>query len=97
MDKDLNEFIQRVSDEYLYEMITTIFKNIFPPESIMHVMLPTLRKHGMPVKNIVPFINELSNIINKTDEHDNLQQEFTDLLRRSGFAREGDDTHDGNG
>lgn len=102
MNNDLDEFIRQNSDTFLYEMIETIFRRIFPEKSIFFPMLSLARKYGMPVKNILPFMEELGKWCSEnmpTTQDD--AKAFQELMQNSGFmtigfSREGDDT-DGNG
>lgn len=97
MNDDLNEFIQNTSDAYLFELLTTIFNRAFPEDNILRAILSLSRKHGMPVKNIMPFIQDLADWCK---EHQPMSaqdtQSLADLLSNSGFltigfSREGDD------
>lgn len=101
-DERLNEFIRNVTDTYLYETLVAIFSRALPEDSILLPLLTLTKKYGMPVKNFLPFINELAE---QCKQHDNIsdtdRQSLEDLLSRSGFMtigfrKEGDDAN-GNG
>lgn len=101
-DERLNEFIRNVTDTYLYETLVAIFSRVFPEDSILLPILTLTKKYGMPVKNILPFINEIAEWCK---QHDNIsdtdRQSLEDLLSRSGFmtigfSQEGDNAN-GNG
>ena len=101
-DESLNEFVRNVTDTYLYETLVAIFSRAFHEDSILHPMLTLSKKYGMPVKNILPFLTELSEWCK---QHDNIsdsdRQSLEDLLSRSGFMtigfdRKGDNAN-GNG
>lgn len=105
MNNDFEDFVHQTSEEYLYEMLVTIFHRIFPGNSILTQILTLAKKHGMPVKNIMPFIQDLGEWCkeNQTPSAQELSDAmaFRDLMQRSGFmtigfTQEGDDP-DGNG
>lgn len=102
MNEDLNEFIRQTSDGFLFEMLLTIFKRIFPEDSIFIPLLTLSRKHGMPVKNIMAFIEDLGEWCSEhqTTSVDDAKA-FQELMQRSGFMtigfnQEGDEP-DGDG
>lgn len=99
MDDNLNEFLQQTSDQFLFEMLVTIFQRALPEGTILMPMLQLARKYGMPVKNIIPFITELGEWskehLNDSDTlSDDDRHALSDLLSRSGFMTIGFDPSD---
>lgn len=101
MNNDLDNFMRQVSDTYLYEMLMTIFNRLFPKDSVFIPILQLTKKYGMPVKNVVPFIQELGewckNNMNDSDNNplsDNDRQSLYDMLSHSGFMTIGFDPSD---
>lgn len=106
MKEDFENYFNHISDVYLYEMLLTIFRRVFPNDSILTQILILSKKHGMPVKHIIPYIQELgewcqNNSVQTDTLSDEDRKSIQDLLQRSGFmtigfSREGDDIS-GNG
>lgn len=99
MDENLNEFLHQTSDQFLFEMLVTIFQRVLPEGTILLPMLQLAKKYGMPVKNILHFIIDLSEWCKEhQDNHDTLSDDdrhaLSDLLSRSGFMTIGFDPND---
>lgn len=109
---DMNNMIESIADKYFLELTKELCLRFFPKESIIHDMVDSLHDHGMPAKNIFPFLNDMSQKIKAHDTNESSadifsaqqQQDLADLLSRSGFMtisfnpdqKEGD-MPDGNG
>ena len=106
MNDNLDDFIQRVSDDYMFAMISNIFQHVFPENNFYIPFLSLAKKYGMPAKNIVPFMHDLAELCNKQPDSPSDQmtlsndekQSLMDLLSRSGFMTIGfDEDGDANG
>lgn len=90
---DMNNMIESIADKYFLELTKELCLRFFPNESIIHDMVDSLHDHGMPAKNIFPFLNEMSQKIKAQDTSVSnadifsaqQQQDLADLLSRSGF------------
>ena len=87
MNNDDMDFINNIGDKFAFEMLNSIFSRIFPEDNIMIPTLNLAYKHGMPVKNILPFIQDLCEWAK--EHNDNSREEVSDLLSRSGFLTVG--------
>lgn len=105
MNDNLDDFIRQTSDTYLFEMFLAVFKRILPENNVITQILILSKKYGMPVKNILSFIQELGEWCSNNQKESTMSASDTkavhDLLRNSGFmtigfTQEGDDS-DGNG
>ena len=108
MPNEMDDYISHAADSFLYKLFCDVCKRYFPEDSIVFPLITLSHKYGMPVRNLIPFIQELgdwcskhlpadnNNVMSDTD-----RQSLSDLLSRSGFmtigfSQEGDDP-DGNG
>lgn len=87
MNNDDMDFINNIGDKLAFEMLNTIFHRILPEDNIVIPTLNLAYKHGMPVKNILPFIQDLCEWAK--EHNDNSRKEVSDLLSRSGFLTVG--------